>query len=175
MTDGNLFLIGLRGTGKSTVARLVAKQLQWQAVDADQLLEERAGRSIRQIFADDGETTFRDLESSLLAELCTGRRQVIATGGGVVLREPNRRSMRAAGRAIWLTADVDTLWQRLQADTATAERRPALTDRSGRDEIDELARARAPLYRECADWTIDTTGLTPVDIAARIVALVSQG
>src|SRR5581483_8371820 len=122
-----IFLIGYRGTGKSTVARELARQLAWQWVDADALLEQRHGRSIAQIFADEGETGFRDKESAILDELCARREQVIATGGGVVLRAENRARLKAAGLSVWLTADADTIWQRLQMDTTTAGRRPALT------------------------------------------------
>jgi shikimate kinase len=163
-TMNNLFLIGYRGTGKSTVARLLAERLGWGYVDADALLEEKHGRTIRQIFADEGETGFREKEQTILAEICKGGRQVVATGGGVILRKENRDQLRAAGKAVWLRADPETIWQRLQACRTTAERRPPLTV-GGLEEIRELLEHRQPLYEQCADWIIDTAGRSPAEVA----------
>src|SRR5262249_41268209 len=147
-----LFLVGYRATGKSTVARLLAERLGWGWVDADDVLERRHGRTIRQIFAEEGEAGVRDKEDAVLEVLCRGERLVVATGGGVVLREANRKRLRAAGRVVWLTADAQTIWGRLQRDPATGERRPTLTV-GGLAEVEELLRVRAPLYAECAHFT----------------------
>jgi shikimate kinase len=163
-----IFLIGYRGTGKSTVARLLAAALGWDCIDADPLLEERHGRTIRQIFAAEGEAGFRDKEAALLQELCQRRQTVVATGGGVILREANRQRLKA-GWVVWLTADPATIWQRLQADATTAERRPNLTV-GGLSEIEELLRVREPLYRACADLVVETTGRTPEQVAEAILA-----
>src|SRR5436190_11808298 len=130
-----ILLIGNRGAGKPTVARLVAERLGWAWIDADALLEERAGRTIRQIFATDGENAFRDLESALLDELCRLQDHVIAAGGGVILRQENRARLKA-GTVVWLKAPADVLWQRLQGDATTAERRPNLAQ-GGLAEIEE--------------------------------------
>ncbi len=162
-----LFLIGVRGSGKSTVARLLAEKMGWRWRDADEVLEQRYGQTIRAIFANEGEAGFRDKEAAVLADLCALRPCVVATGGGVLLRESNRRLMRASGRAIWLTASVDTLWQRIRDDETTAERRPALTV-GGRAEIEEILRLREPLYRQYADYIVDTTAKTVPDIVAEI-------
>src|SRR4051812_32333065 len=104
-----LFLVGPRGGGKSTVARLLAERLGWAWADADVLLERRAGMTIREVFEREGEAGFRDREAAVLRELCGLRDHVIATGGGVVLREENRDAMRRAGDVIYLTADPETL------------------------------------------------------------------
>src|SRR5262249_29155098 len=122
----SVFLVGYRGTGKTAVARLLAERLGWEWVDADGALERLDGRTIREIFAAEGEAGFRANEEAVLADLCRGERRVIATGGGVVLREANRQRMRSAGRVVWLTADARTVWGRLQGDPTTAERRPAV-------------------------------------------------
>jgi shikimate kinase len=164
-----IFLVGYRGSGKTTVARLLAGRLGWQWLDADVLLEERAGRSIRRIFEEEGEAAFRRMESELLDELCGGQRQVIATGGGIVLSEANRRRLREAGCVVWLDADATTLWQRMREDATTAERRPNLTV-GGLAEVEQLLRAREPFYRECAALRIDTTGRTPEAVVEEIIA-----
>jgi shikimate kinase len=168
MNESPLFLIGSRGSGKSTVARLLAHELGWTWLDADEELEKRFGQSIRAIFAAEGEMGFRDKESILLAQLCRLPRHVIATGGGVVLREQNRDLLRASGRIVWLTADVETLWQRVQADGTTAERRPTLTI-GGRAEMEEILHLREPLYRQCANYVVDTAGRQPNEIASKIL------
>jgi shikimate kinase len=164
-----IFLIGYRGTGKSTVARLLASQLGWEFRDADAVLEAKFGRSITDIFQKDGEAKFRAMEVEVLAELCKLSRVVVATGGGIVLREENRELMRRAGRIVWLTADLDTLWKRMLADAAEGRPRPALSV-GGRAEIEELLRVREPLYRACAEFSVDTTGRTPEEIADEIAA-----
>jgi shikimate kinase len=167
-----LFLIGLRGSGKTTAGRLVAAGLGWPFHDADAVLEAAAGRSIHDIFAADGEAHFRDLEERTLVELIAGGPAVIATGGGVVLREDNRRRMKTAGRVVWLTADADTLWQRILADPATADRRPNLSG-GGREEVAELLRAREPLYRAVADLVVPVAGRSPEQIAGDILTACS--
>ena len=125
--SGSLFLIGPRGSGKTTVGRLVAQRLGIPFCDADQALEADAGRSVRAIVVEDGEPAFRDREEQILVKLVQLGPAVIATGGGVVAREANRQLLKTAGKAVWLTADADTLLERLTADPATAERRPNLS------------------------------------------------
>jgi shikimate kinase len=164
-----ILLVGYRCTGKTTVARLLAERLGWDWVDADTVLEARTGRNIREVFAAEGEAGFRTHESAALVELCQRQRHVIATGGGVVLAAENRQRLRQAGWVVWLTADAATLWQRLQQDAATTERRPNLTV-GGRVEIEELLHRREPLYRACADVQIDTAGRSPEQVVELILA-----
>ena len=163
-----LFLIGARGTGKTTTARLVAERLGWQWCDADALLEERAGKTIRQIFAADGETCFRDHESAVLRDFAVRESHVIATGGGVVLRPENCALLRR-GSVVWLTAPPEVLWRRMQADASTIERRPDLAE-GGLAEVEQVLRTRHALYQACAHWQIDTAGDVPEQVADRIVA-----
>lgn len=153
---------------------MLAHELGWDWLDADEELEKRYGQSIRAIFAAEGEAGFRDKEAAVLEDLSHLRRHVVATGGGVVLRENNRTLMRASGRVIWLSADVETLWQRVQGDSATAERRPVLTV-GGRAEIEEILRFREPLYRQCADFIVETSGCAVNDIVAEIVRWLREG
>jgi shikimate kinase len=161
-----VFLIGYRGTGKTTVARLLADKLGWDWTDADALLEQRHGRTIREIFAEEGEAGFRNKEAAVLGELARLEKQVVATGGGIILRPDNRASLRA-GRVVWLTAAADVLWDRMQGDTSSSQRRPNLAQ-GGLAEIKDLLRLRAPLYAACADWTVDTAGKTPEEVTDAI-------
>ncbi len=170
--DSQLFLIGPRGSGKTTVARLLAGRLGWEWVDADDVLEARYGKSIRAIFAEDGEAIFRIKEAWVLAELCGRRRCVVSTGGGVVVRQANRALLRASGYVVWLTADADTLWRRLQNDDG--QRRPALGV-GGRAEVEEILRVRQPWYEECAHLTVWTEGKTPEALAEEIALMAPSG
>src|SRR4051812_3809910 len=121
-----LFLIGYRGSGKTTVGRIVADRLGRGFLDADTAVEVTYGQSIRDIFAAEGEAGFREKESAVLGVLCGATRTVIATGGGIVLREENRNLLTRHGFVAWLSADAQTLLARIQADPTTAARRPDL-------------------------------------------------
>lgn len=166
----NVFLIGYRGCGKTTAAQHLAARLGWPWVDADEALELRAGKSIKQIFADEGEPAFRDLESAIVAELAARDQQVVSLGGGAVLRTENRAALAGRGFIVWLKALPESLAARIAADATTAERRPNLTAQGGIDEIRTLLDKRAPLYAELADLAIDTDRLSPEAVAERIAA-----
>jgi shikimate kinase len=167
--DQRIFLIGGRGTGKSTVGLLLADKLGWGFLDTDLAIERREGRSIRRIFEEDGEAYFREQERALLVEAALLSHHVIATGGGAVLREDNRRLLRETGFVVWLTAEVDAAWERLQADPTTRERRPALGV-GGREEVAITACTREPFYRECAHFHLDSTRRTPAELVELIRA-----
>jgi shikimate kinase len=164
-----LYLIGYRGTGKTTVAKVLAARLGWQWLDADTELERRHSCTVRALFAAEGEAGFRSRESALLAELCRLDEHVIATGGGVILRPENRTLLAATGRTVLLTADVPTLWERLQADPSSAEQRPALTV-GGVEEIVEVLKAREALYHQCAELTVSTQDRTPEQVSEDVIA-----
>jgi shikimate kinase len=167
-----LVLVGYRGTGKSTVGRLLAGRLGLPFVDADAALEARLGRSISEVFARDGEAAFRDAEAEVLAGLDAGGGLVLATGGGAVLREANRRAIRRLGRVAWLTAGPATIAGRLAADPAG---RPALTPLGLIDEVAAVLEARRPLYREVADLEVGTDGLGPAEVAELVLAGLDSG
>ncbi|TWT39762.1 shikimate kinase [Blastopirellula retiformator] len=167
----NLALVGFRGVGKSHVARLLAERLDWPAIDADVELQRRAQRTIAEIFAADGEQAFRDLETDLLLDLTQHDRQILALGGGAILRPENRQAIRERCFTVWLTADAETIFSRISADDATAAQRPGLTDKSPQDEIQHLLELRDPLYREAADAIVDTQARTPVEAADAIYQL----
>lgn len=169
-----VFLIGYRCTGKTTVARLLAEKLGWAWVDADEVLETRFSTTIREVFATEGEAGFRDKEEKIFTELCLLRRHIIATGGGVVLRGINRQRMREAGFVVWLTADAQTIWKRLQADPSSEDRRPPLLD-GGLAEIEKMLIMREPIYRASADFVISTTGSTCDEVARQIALEYNKG
>jgi shikimate kinase len=164
----NVFLIGYRGTGKTTMAELLAAALGWQWTDSDQELENRHGCTIVELFARGDEKNFRRLESALLEELCRRSRQVIATGGGAILSPDNRVRLKASGHVVWLQADPATIWHRLRMDPTTAARRPDLTT-GGLVEIEELLHLREPLYRGCADMMVDTGNRSPEQVLKMIL------
>jgi shikimate kinase len=163
-----LYLIGYRGSGKSTVGRALARLAKLPFFDADVELERAAGKTIRQIFLDDGEPAFRDLEAATLRQLSESAGAIIATGGGIVLREENRELLKSTGFIVWLDAPAEILAARILGDTTTAERRPNLSV-GGREEIIELLARREPLYRECAHLRIDAADRSPDALAETIL------
>ena len=169
-----LSLVGYRGTGKTTVGSIVARELGWSFVDADRTLEARAGRSIRSIFEQEGEAAFRDLEEQVIAEHTSGPPVLIATGGGVVLRESNRRALRAFGTIVWLTASAQTLAQRISCLPESISSRPALTASGTVAEIADVLAERLSLYRTLADFEVSTEGLTYAQVADAIIAIVKN-
>jgi shikimate kinase len=168
--DAPIFLIGYRGTGKTSVARELASHLAYHWVDTDDLIEQMTGKTIASIFADESEAGFREWESRVVTAVIRKRRTVVALGGGAVLREENRQAICATGPVVWLTASVETILERVAADSTTASRRPNLTTAGGRAEIETLLAIRTPHYRQCATLVVDTEGKTSAEVAAEIVA-----
>jgi shikimate kinase len=167
-----VFLIGYRGSGKSTVARLLAGKLSWQALDMDAEIEARQGKSIRQIFAEEGEPAFRRLESNLLHEVCSLRNQVIATGGGIILDRNNRERLQASGLVIYLTGQPATLWNRILQDATTAERRPDLTV-GGLAEVEQVLSERENLYQQCANFMVPVDDRSPEELTDTLAQLLT--
>ncbi len=161
-------LIGYRATGKTTLARLLAERLGWDWTDADVEIERRAGKTIAEIFAEDGEPVFRDLEADVTLELCGQDNLVLAAGGGAPLRAESRQAMRDSGKVVWLHARPETVLARMTGDATTAQRRPDLTNKSALEEIVHLMDERESIYRETAHIEIDTESRTPEQIADHI-------
>ncbi len=168
-SDMNVNLIGYRGSGKTTVARCMARMLQWQWIDTDAEVERRAGKSIADIFRLDGEQAFRDLESREIKAVGRRTRTIVALGGGAILRAVNRRVLVRSGRTVWLTASPETLLARLDQDPATTLHRPNLTAAGGLPEIREVLAAREPIYQASADLVVDTHDKRPAAVAEEIV------
>ena len=145
-------LIGMPGGGKSTVGRHLSRRLNVDFVDADQAVEQRIGCSIKQFFEREGEASFRDVESAVLDELATHSSGVIATGGGAVLREANRKVLRERTTVIYLRSTPEELFRRLRHDT----KRPLLQVADPLARLRDLYSQRDPLYRETAHFIIET-------------------
>ena len=148
----NLIIVGPMGAGKTTIGRLLAKELKLSFKDSDKEIEERTGANIPWIFDVEGEQGFRDREQEVLAELCQQQGQVLATGGGAILRPENRQALRAGGYVIYLHASVE---QQL-ARTARDRNRPLLRTANPGQVLRDLLEIRDPLYREIADILIET-------------------
>ena len=149
-------LIGYRGTGKSTIGKRLAEKLNLPFCDSDTIIEQQAERTIAQIFTDEGESGFRDLESSVVVQLMNSRKGIIAWGGGVILSEVNRAEIQKSKKTIWLTATAQTLFSRIYGDKNSASTRPALTDLDPLEEIQFNLNKRETLYRQCADVEFNT-------------------
>ena len=160
---GHVALVGLSGTGKSTVAPLLAERRGLTSVDLDDVVAVTAGRAVAQIFAEDGEAAFRSMESAALAAALAGPPAVVATGGGVVLAASNRAALSGGATVVWLRSRPGVLAERL---AASDEARPLLA--GGPDgAVDALARMaseRGPLYEELADVALSVDGRTAAEV-----------
>lgn len=149
------------GVGKSTIGRLLAGVLSRDFFDTDKLVEDRAGADISWIFDIEGEGGFRLRETSVLEELCQQQDLILATGGGIILAEENRRLLNTYGSVVYLTASVGQLVRRTEKD----KKRPLLQVDDPKQRIIELLEERDPLYRSVADVVIETDGKTPKQVA----------
>lgn len=159
-------LVGPMGAGKSTIGRLLANYLQLSFSDSDHVVEENAGADIPWIFDVEGEEGFRDRESAVLEALLSKDQIVIATGGGIILREKNRQLLQQADAVVYLKADTERLVQRTMKD----KKRPLLQVEDPRQKILELLAHRDPLYSEVATHTVTTDSRSPKIIAQQIAS-----
>lgn len=166
----NLILVGPMGAGKSTIGRLLAKELHLPFKDSDKEIEVRTGADIPWIFDVEGEQGFREREQAVIADLCREDGLVLATGGGAVLRQENREALRAGGRVIYLRASVEQQLER----TARDRNRPLLRTADPGRVLRDLLAIRDPLYREIADVVIDTDQRPPRMVVQEILSRLEQ-
>ncbi|MAT14560.1 MAG: shikimate kinase [Planctomyces sp.] len=167
-------LIGYRGCGKTSVARLLAERMEWDWVDADVKIAEAAGKSIRAIFASEGEPGFRARERTVMHQLLDSDKLIVAAGGGAILIAATRSQMRTSGPVIWLKASPETLAARIENDDKSDSTRPSLTGKSIGEEVAEVLAERTELYEEAATITIDTESKTIEEVVDEIEHQFSQ-
>ena len=165
----NVFLTGYRATGKTSVARSIAEQLDMPWFDSDQLVEATAEMSIADLFALESEEGFRDRETAVIRQLAEGENQIVSLGGGAIVRPENRKILQGRGMIVWLQASADKIYERLTQDPQTECQRPDLTAQGGIDEIRILLQRRQPWYESVADFFVNTDDLSPPQVAARII------
>lgn len=168
----NIVLIGLMGSGKSSVGRLLAERLNRPFIDTDALVEAEAGCAIPAIFATEGEDGFRLREAAVIARVAAGDGQVVATGGGAVLRPENRDALRQTGLVVWLDAAPETLYRRVRAQGVG--RRPLLAGPDPLGRLRALAEERAPAYAAAAHVRIATDTRSLEEIAAEIADILHE-
>lgn len=166
----NIFLVGLMGAGKTSVGKMLSKRLNKSFCDSDQEIERATGVKIPVIFEIEGEQGFRARESRMLAELVCRDNIVLATGGGVILSEQNRRLLSNRGKVIYLRATANDLWRRTRHD----KNRPLLQTGDPLEKLQELLAQRDPLYREVADIIIDTGNQSLGNLVSRIEQQLAQ-
>lgn len=165
----NIIFVGFMGTGKSLVARRLAKRLGRRFIDTDACIEHEANMPIAQIFATEGEAAFRQRERHAIRRVCQEKEIVVAMGGGAIVDRENARTMKASGPVICLTARPEVILQRVQGDTT----RPLLQEPNPLDNIQQLLADRAEAYTR-ADITIDTSSLGPDAVVEAILTALTQ-
>ena len=166
----NIVLIGMRGSGKTTIGKLLAKRLGKRFIEMDELIVQRLGQSIPEIVNRYGWEKFRDVEEEITREVAGWDNVVNATGGGVVTREENIRELKQKGKLVWLKANTDTLLRRIGNDQS----RPSLTGKSPREDMEAVLAERSPIYQRVADFIVDTEGKMPEEIAEAIAKLYTE-
>ncbi len=167
----NIFLVGPMGAGKTTIGRLLAEDLRKEFHDSDQVIEDRAGANISWIFDVEGEDGFRARERSVIKEMCTLDNIVLATGGGAILAEQNRKYLRKGGIVVYLMATISQQVERTRRD----QKRPLLRNVADpRAKLTELMELRDPLYREIADHVVMTSRRSPRAVSTEIIEMIKQ-
>ncbi|GHT21847.1 shikimate kinase [Planctomycetales bacterium] len=167
----SIILIGYRCTGKTGTAKKIAARLNLPVYDSDSIIQQKINRSIADIFAQDGEEAFRDIEENVIDEIVQKSPPpfILSTGGGAVLREKNRWRLHNAGAVFWLKAEPETILNRLEKDKKNKTQRPSLTNLPALEEIETLLKKRNPLYAETAHETVDTDDRSASEIIKTIL------
>jgi shikimate kinase len=160
----NIALCGFMGTGKSSVGRIVAEQLRFAFLDTDTVIEARAGKAIAEIFAEQGEEAFRELEHRIVKELVVRDRTVISTGGGLIVNPDNLASLKQHALVVCLWASPETIWSRVKSQT----HRPLLNEADPLGKIKQLLGERAPCYKQ-SDVLLSTELRSPREVAQQVL------
>ena len=166
----NIYLVGLMGSGKTTVGKLTAKKLEKSFIDSDHLIEERSGVRVPLIFEYEGEEGLRKREKKVLEELVKMNDIILATGGGIILEESNQKLLVKNGLVIYLKADYDLLTSRLKSDLT----RPLLQGVDIKEKLKNLLEERDPIYKSIADYVIETKNKRAMDIVKEIEKITEQ-
>lgn len=169
----NIYLIGYRCTGKTTVGRLLAKKLGWNFIDTDEQVVQGENRSIARIVKEEGWKGFRILESRVMETVSRREDTIVSTGGGAVLNPANIKLIKQSGRTVWLKASKEVIYSRMFSDSSTASKRPPLTESELKEEIEKTLKMRQPFYQKACDLEIETGDLKPEAIVARILGNLS--
>jgi shikimate kinase len=167
----NIVLIGMRGSGKTTVGSILARKLGRELVEMDELIAQKAGMSIPEIVTRHGWAKFRDIEAELTPAVSRRNNAIISAGGGVVTRENNIKKLKKSGVLVWLNASVDSLLERIGQDPG---RPPFVNGRSQRDDMAMTLAERELLYQQAADFTVDTEHKAPEAVAEEIIGLLLE-
>ncbi len=165
----NIFLIGYRCVGKTTVGKSIARMMGRSFVDSDMLIVQESGQSIQKIVDTEGWNVFRFMERSMLKKICKKDHQVVATGGGMVLNTDNVEEMKKSGTIVWLRATTLTILERILQDENTGNLRPALTDKGLKEEIEETLLERNSYYENASDFFMNTNGIGVAEISKILI------
>ncbi|MCP5003060.1 MAG: shikimate kinase [Planctomycetes bacterium] len=170
----NIVLIGFRGTGKSSIGKHLANHLKRSFIDTDEYIVHYTGKTIKEIFLENGEAGFRNIEAEAITTLSKMDNQIIATGGGVVLNNNNVKNLKSNGTLVLLEAAPEIIHNRLSHDEKTADQRPSLTKKSALGEIKHLLNERLGLYNKAADHAINTDHKSEKVIVDEIIMLLQK-
>lgn len=174
LANRHIILIGYRGSGKTSVGRKLAETMPLPFYDTDQMITHRIGKTIKAWVTEMGWDSFRQEEKSVILELFSLAPGVVSLGGGAVMAPENRETLRKMGRIIWLTADLQTILERMKSDPQNQDNRPALSDKDWENETRDLLLHRSPVYRQLAGFSIATDGKTVEMIVGELLALIRR-
>ena len=166
----NIVLIGMRGSGKTTVGKILAQKMGREFIEMDELITRKAGLTILDIAEEHGWEKFRDLEAKVTSQVAKLDNIINASGGGVVIREKNVQELKRNGILVWLAASLDTLLQRVGEDTG---RPPLVEGRTRREDMELTLKERRRLYQQAADLIVNTENKTPEEAADQVINMLA--